>query len=126
MGAKFSAAKPLVPKLESHKLDQKYTQKWVCPKYMYNGKSYPSMLSGSGYVMSRSTAICLYKEALEMPFFHLEDVFVTGFAAENCDIPRIGHNGFRHLPVKAVRKSDIMLHYRDISAKQKIHRKLGY
>ena len=39
---------------------------------MYNGKHYPPMLSGSGYVMSRSTAACLYSQALQLPFFHLE------------------------------------------------------
>ena len=32
--------------------------------------------------MSREAAKCLYSEALKLPFFHLEDVFLTGFAAE--------------------------------------------
>ena len=38
---------------------------------MYNGTDYPEILSGSGYVMSRSAAECLYDEGLTLPFFHL-------------------------------------------------------
>ena len=39
---------------------------------MFNGATYPSMLSGSGYVVSRSAAKCLFQEALKVPYFHLE------------------------------------------------------
>ena len=56
----------------------KYTKKWVCPRYMYDGKKYPNILSGSGYVMTRSVAKCLYEAALMLPYLHLEDVLVTG------------------------------------------------
>ena len=57
---------------------KKYTDKWVCPKYMYDGNYYPQILSGSGYVMTRSVAKCLYEAALMLPYLHLEDVLVTG------------------------------------------------
>ena len=57
---------------------KKYTDKWVCPKYMYDGKYYPQILSGSGYVMTRAVAKCLYKASLMLPYLHLEDVLVTG------------------------------------------------
>ena len=56
----------------------KYTKKWVCPRYMYDGKYYPQILSGSGYVMTRAVAKCLYKASLMLPYLHLEDVLVTG------------------------------------------------
>ena len=52
------------------------------------------MLSGQGYVMTRQTSRCLYLAVKEIPFFHLEDVYVTGFAAEMCDVPRIHVDGF--------------------------------
>ena len=58
--------------------NRKYTNKWICPEYMYNGKYYPQILSGSGYVMTRSVAKCLYETALRFPYFHLEDVLITG------------------------------------------------
>ena len=45
---------------------------------MYDGKYYPNILSGSGYVMTRSVAECLYKASLMLPYLHLEDVLVTG------------------------------------------------
>ena len=78
MGRKFAKPVPwLVPSGSSgaqllSKKSRKFTEKWACPKYMYNGKRYPTMLSGSGYVMNRAAASCLYKEALQLPFFHLE------------------------------------------------------
>ena len=59
-------------------LKKKFTKKWVCPEYMYNGKYYPQILSGSGYVMTRSAAECIYNTALMFPYFHLEDVLITG------------------------------------------------
>jgi beta-1,3-galactosyltransferase 1 len=49
---------------------------------MYNGKEYPQMVSGSGYVMTYGAAECVYKEVLKIPFFHLEDVLLTGFARQ--------------------------------------------
>ena len=50
----------------------KFAGKWQVPLYMYNGPIYPSMLSGSGYVLSRKSAECMYKEALQIPYFNLE------------------------------------------------------
>ena len=32
---------------------------------------------------------CLYQESLELPIYFLNDVFVTGFARERCEIERI-------------------------------------
>ena len=61
-----------------------YTEKWGVPTYMYNGKEAPAMMSGSGYILSHDAAICAYKESLKLPFFHLEDVHVNGFAGQNC------------------------------------------
>ena len=46
--------------------------KWEVPDYIFNGKIYPPFLSGSGYVMSRSTATCLYANGIKIPYFHLE------------------------------------------------------
>jgi beta-1,3-galactosyltransferase 1 len=123
MGSLFGRIRMLRPNRGSAKnRNKKYTEKWVCPPYMYNGRHYPSILSGSGYVMSRHAASCLYEEALKLPFFHLEDVLVTGFAAEACGIERRHHEGFRHLPVKLkkIKATDIMLHYRDLKGKMEL------
>jgi hypothetical protein len=85
---------------------------------MYNGTDYPEVFSGSGYVMSRATAECLYQEGLKLPFFHLEDVFLTGFAAQNCQIQKVHHKGFHHLQKKKINYSrDILIHYVDTASK---------
>ena len=99
-------------------ISQQYAEKWSCPSYMYNGTDYPESFSGSGYIMSRASAECLYQEGLKLPFFHLEDVFLTGFAAQNCQIQKIHHKGFHHLQKKKINYSrDILIHYVDTAKK---------
>ena len=70
--------------------------RWQVPDYMYSGSDYPSYLAGMGYVLSRSSAECIYNKALETPYFHLEDVYVTGFVAQVCKIKRIDNPGFSY------------------------------
>ena len=114
---------------------------------MYNGKYYPKYLSGSGYVMTRSVAKCLYNATLMLPFLHLEDVLITGnnlitmfskhhwifkkllsyflgFGAEACNIKRRGHKGFKPigLNLKSIKKTDITMHYKDIKGKMEIYK----
>ena len=91
--------KPPTPiRVPKNKKKQQFTNKWWVPKYLYNGSRYPVILSGSGYVTTRPAARCLFNESLNLPFFHLEDVFLTGFAAENCGIPRYHSDGFHAVP----------------------------
>ena len=52
--------------------------KWHSPRYMYQDPIYPEYVSGTGYVMASSTALILFKMALTVPAFHLEDVYITG------------------------------------------------
>ncbi len=56
--------------------------KWYCPDYMFNRKVYPNYLSGTAYLMSRSTALTLFEASIQIPLFHLEDIYVTGILAE--------------------------------------------
>ena len=56
--------------------------KWYCPDYMFSRKVYPNYLSGTSYLMSRSTALSLYEAAPKVPIFHLEDIYVSGILAE--------------------------------------------
>ena len=69
-------------------------KKWEIPRYIYNGDSYPSYLAGPGYLLSRSAAECIYKMALNTPLFPMEDIFITGFLAQQCNIKRRDHTGF--------------------------------
>ena len=79
---------------------------------------------------SRPAAECIFKEAMNLPFFHLEDVFLTGFAAENCGINKIHTETFHPLPVKTkeghaivnVQKTDILWHYMDTRSLVEMHK----
>ena len=68
VGAEICGAKPI---RDPH-------NKWHSPQYMFSGHVYPDYVSGTGYVMSYSSAVILYKMSLMVPAFHLEDVYITG------------------------------------------------
>lgn len=48
------------------------------PRYLYDGEMYPNYLGGSGYVFTMDTAKKLYSASMNVPLFHLEDVYLTG------------------------------------------------
>ena len=62
---------------------------------MYSDSYYPSLIAGSGYIMSMDAVQCLYDAAKRIPYLHMEDVFITGFAAEACNVSRTHLDGFR-------------------------------
>ena len=68
VGAQICGAKPI---RDPH-------NKWHSPQYMFHDRVYPDYVSGTGYVMSYSSAVILYKMSLTVPAFHLEDVYITG------------------------------------------------
>jgi hypothetical protein len=49
---------------------------------------------GAAILLPAATLPCLYSESMRMPFFHIDDVFVAGFAAERCGFPRRKMVGF--------------------------------
>jgi beta-1,3-galactosyltransferase 1 len=67
---------------------------------MYLDRTYPSYLSGTGYVMSSDVALRLYKAALSTPILHLEDVYITGLCAKRAGLKPVNHHGFSYLPRK--------------------------
>ena len=71
---------------------------------------------------------CLYRAALLLPFFHLNDVFLTGFCADLCRVPRI-HNWLgvspEGRPVETVSQLDVFIHYVGEEDKGRIWRILG-
>ena len=64
--------------------------------------------------MTYDTCSFLYRKSLELPFFFLNDVFITGFCAESCGIER-RHYGTGFSPmsknVRDISSSDIVIHY---------------
>lgn len=121
--------KPPTPiRLSKSKSKSKNRSKWWVPKYMYNGTKYPVILGGSGYVTTRPAARCLFNASMQLPFFHLEDVFLTGFAAENCAIPRFHSDGFHPNAVHFadLKETDILWHYLSIKSLNHMHRIFMY
>uniref|UniRef100_A0A8D8U0A0 Hexosyltransferase n=1 Tax=Cacopsylla melanoneura TaxID=428564 RepID=A0A8D8U0A0_9HEMI len=87
--------------------------KWYAPRYLYKENTYPNFLTGPGYVMSKDVAITLYNMSLNLPLFHLEDVFITGICAEAARIKRhhiVGVHSFYHY-VDICNPSQIVVHY---------------
>ena len=119
---------PLPIRLSKSRSKSKNKSKWWVPKYLFNGKRYPVILGGSGYLTTRPAAQCLYNASLHLPFFHLEDVFLTGFAAENCAIPRFHSDSFHPntIPFGDLKESDIVWHYLNIKALNNMHKIFMY
>ncbi|XP_038107031.1 beta-1,3-galactosyltransferase 5 [Culex quinquefasciatus] len=55
---------------------------------------YPSFTTGPAYLLTADIIPELFSKALEMPFFKMEDVFLTGIVAEQLQIQRVGDSQF--------------------------------
>ncbi|VDM24494.1 unnamed protein product [Toxocara canis] len=66
------------------------SDKWYVSKELYAPSTYPTFMPGGANIFS-SAAPQKLLEAMEPlePYFHLEDVFVSGILAERAKIPRI-------------------------------------
>lgn len=61
---------------------------------MYGAKVYPDYVSGTGYVISGPLVPTLFEKALEVPLFHLEDVYTTGMVAKQANVTPENSNLF--------------------------------
>lgn len=53
---------------------------------MFEGKLFPDFVSGTGYVMSAALVPAMFEMSLQVPLFHLEDVFLTGIVAQKLNL----------------------------------------
>ncbi|XP_050418218.2 beta-1,3-galactosyltransferase 1-like [Patella vulgata] len=53
------------------------SSKWYASFTSYPSNSYPGFCSGTGYVLSANVAQKVYEVSKNVPFFHLEDVYVA-------------------------------------------------
>ena len=49
------------------------------PAYFTSDARYRDFFSGAGYIMPWWMLSCLYQQGLKLPYFFLEDVFLTGW-----------------------------------------------
>lgn len=71
--------------------------KWYSPQFMFNGKEYPDYVSGTGYVISGALIRTLFDNAMHVPLFHLEDVFITGMVAHRSNVTPENFHLFSYL-----------------------------
>ena len=55
--------------------------KWIVPETAFSGKTYPDFLSGWAWMTSPRTAERLVRASKEVPFFWVDDVWITGMLA---------------------------------------------
>ena len=76
--------------------------------------------------MSYDTCVCLYEKSLELPFFFINDIFITGFCADSCDIKRQHYEqGFSSVEktIDKIASSDIVIHYMNETNKMLAYKK---
>nr|ACO14862.1 Beta-1,3-galactosyltransferase 1 [Caligus clemensi] len=67
--------------------NNKNIRKWGVPPYLASSnQSFPPYTHGAMVIMSFETVECIYKEAFNLPFFHIDDAFITGFCPYRCGI----------------------------------------
>jgi hypothetical protein len=49
------------------------------PTYFTNESMYHDFMSGAGYILPWWALPCLYQQSLLLPYFFIEDVFLTGW-----------------------------------------------
>ncbi|KAJ8708046.1 hypothetical protein PYW08_010412 [Mythimna loreyi] len=60
--------------------------KWYVTWYEYPRQEYPPYLSGYYYITTPHVAAALCEEAVKLPYFWIEDIFVTGILTESLGI----------------------------------------
>ena len=97
------------------------------PYYMYDKKRYPNYLSGTAYLMSRSTALTLYEAALQTPVYHMEDIYITGILSQASGIRPQDNVGFSYVKRRAtpcLYAQTISSHHLSINEMLDMHKKV--
>lgn len=91
---------------------------FIAPKIIRNSKSkhyippeifpgeniYPDYCGGYAIFYAQHTALQLYVEAQKLPYLHIDDVFVTGFAREKTGINMTNFNSLKNINLKQLLK----------------------
>ena len=113
-------------------MNEKFAPKrsYECPTYFYSGDNhFPAYFQGSGYFIPWWALSCIYQESFQLPYFFIEDVFVSGWIADRCLVPKQHLDGFQvsgtKQPIAEIDKnSQLMFHYVYQDFKHQLHRRL--
>ena len=103
---------------------------YECPTYFYRGDNhFPTYFQGSGYFIPWWALSCIYQESFQLPYFFIEDVFVSGWIADRCLVPKQHLPGFEvsgtKKPIDEIDKtSHFMFHYVYRDFKHQLHQRL--
>lgn len=70
--------------------------KWFVSYKSYRHHQFPPMCSGTGYIMSRDVVQLILRKSLNVPFFHLEDVYIS-LCIQKTDVTSVKLAGFSNL-----------------------------
>ena len=73
--------------------------KWFVSYKSYRHHQFPPMCSGTGYIMSRDVVQLILRKSLNVPFFHLEDVYIS-LCIQKTAITPVKLAGFSNLMTK--------------------------
>jgi hypothetical protein len=89
---------------------RKRDSKWYASYIMYPQKNYPGFCSGTGYVTTTSMAKKLFDISPNVPFFHLEDVYIgLCLYALGLSVTRIRGFNMERIPFGCVYKSNTLI-----------------
>ena len=104
--------------------DFPFVRRSICPEYMWNKNTYPPFLSGAGFLVPYKALKCLATMSMNLPFLHIDDVFITGVVAQECNIERINAVNFSpgRKELKELHKKLLLIHYADSSYMEAYHK----
>jgi hypothetical protein len=82
--------------MEMSKPFRSRSSKWYASKEDYPAKYYPKFCSGTGYVTKMNVVKKIYEISREIPFFHLEDIYIA-LCIQKLNYTAITYRGFHNL-----------------------------
>jgi len=70
--------------------------KWRVDRVAWPGDVYPPYCSGMAYVMSTDVAVALHRASYSVPFFWIDDVYLTGIVAKRIGLAAVRHVQFAY------------------------------
>lgn len=68
--------------------------KWHVTREQYSADTYPVYITGPAYLITGDIISKLYRATFDVPYFFIEDIFITGLAREKIGAREIGHKEF--------------------------------
>jgi hypothetical protein len=84
---------PFVVHIPANNINNTYAirENYQVPKYFLKEIRYPKFMSGAGYILPWWTLPCIYQQSLVLPYYFVEDVFLTGWIGKKWLLVKPGH-----------------------------------